>query len=165
MTTTVEESIDVEVPLSMAYNQWTQFETFPQFMDGVREVKQMGDTDLHWVVEIAGVERQWDATITEQSPDQRIAWTSTDGTGNSGAVSFERIENAKTRVMLQLEFEPSGVVEQVGAKLGFVSREARGDLKRFRDFIEQQSGETGAWRGEVPVNASAPDDIDRSGAI
>jgi uncharacterized membrane protein len=164
--TTVEQSIDVDVPVSTAYNQWTQFESFPEFMDGVREVRQMGDTDLHWVVEIAGVERQWNAEVTEQIPDERVAWTSRDGAGNSGVVTFHRLDEGSTRVMLQLEFEPHGVVEHVGASLGFVAREARHDLKRFKTFIEARGHETGAWRGnvETPEHA-ASNDIDSSGPI
>ena len=146
---TIEESIEVEVPVTTAYNQWTQFEEFPEFMDGVESVKQQGDTHLHWVAEIFGVRREWDAEITEQIPDDRIAWCSTDGTNNAGVVTFHRLSDDKCKVMLQLEVEPDGLAEQAGDKLGIVKSRAKGDLKRFKDFIETRGRETGAWRGEV----------------
>jgi uncharacterized membrane protein len=149
MSTTVEESIDVDVPVRTAYDQWTQFEEFPRFMDGVESVVQLDDTHLRWEAEIAGATRIWDAEISEQTPDQRIAWHSTLGAANAGVVTFHRLDDEKTRVMLQLEFEPDGIVEQVGDKLGFVKRRATGDLERFKAFIEERGAETGAWRGEV----------------
>ena len=149
MTTTVEESIDVKVPVRTAYDQWTQFETFPQFMEGVESVRQLDDTHLHWEADIAGVTRAWDAEITEQTPDQRIAWRATEGAENAGVVTFHRLDEGQTRVMLQLEFEPEGVVETAGDALGFVKRRATGDLGRFKEFIEARGAETGAWRGEV----------------
>jgi uncharacterized membrane protein len=145
----IEESIDVEMPARSVYNQWTQFEEFPQFMEGVAEVRQVDDRHLHWVAEIAGAHREWDAEITEQIPDKRIAWTSTDGARNAGAVTFHRLEPDRTRVMLQLEFDPDGFVETAGDMLGVVSRRAAGDLERFRDFLEARGRETGEWRGEV----------------
>ncbi len=145
----VQESIDVNVPVRTAYDQWTQFETFPQFMEGVKEVRQLDDTHLHWVAEIAGIERAWDAVVTEQTPDQRVAWTNTDGAENAGVVTFHKLSDTTTRVLLQLDFDPDGVVETVGDKLGFVKRRAKGDLERFRSFIEQRGHETGGWRGEV----------------
>ena len=154
MTTTVEESIDVKVPVRTAYDQWTQFETFPQFMEGVEAVRQVDDTHLRWEAEIAGVSRQWDAEITEQTPDQRIAWKATEGSENSGVVTFHRYDDETTRVMLQLEFEPEGVVEAAGDALGFVKRRATGDLGRFKEFIEARGAETGAWRGEVDQSAT-----------
>jgi uncharacterized membrane protein len=149
---TIEQSIDVQVPVSTAYNQWTQFEEFPRFMEGVESVTQLDDTHLHWVAEIAGARREWDAEITEQHPDERVAWRATDGTENAGVVTFHYLDEDQTRVMLQLDFDPEGLVESVGDKLGFVKRRATGDLERFRDFIESRRSETGAWRGE-PSNA------------
>lgn len=145
----VEEGIEVAVPLSTAYNQWTQFTEFPRFMEGVREIRQTDDQRLHWVAEIGGQEREWDAEITEQIPDARVAWTSTSGARNAGVVTFHRLSDDRTKVMLQLEFEPEGFLESVGDALGFVSRRAKGDLGRFKDFIESRGAETGAWRGDV----------------
>jgi len=146
---TVEESIDVHVPVHTAYNQWTQFEEFPRFMEGVESVRQLDDTHLHWKAEIAGVTREWDAAITEQTPDQRIAWRATEGADNGGVVTFHKIDDDTTRIMLQLEFDPEGFVQKAGDALGFVSRRAKGDLERFRDFIDARGRESGAWRGEV----------------
>jgi uncharacterized membrane protein len=146
---TIEESIDVNVPVRTAYNQWTQFEDFPFFMEGVKEVKQITDTRLRWQAEIAGVEREWEAEIDEQRPDERIAWHALEGPRNAGVVTFHRLDDNKTRIMLQLEFEPDDTVEKAGDALGFVSRRARGDLERFKEFIEGRGTETGAWRGEV----------------
>jgi uncharacterized membrane protein len=145
----VTEHVDVAVPVRTAYDQWTQFEEFPQFMEGVSEVKQISDTMTHWTVEIGGVKREFDAEITEQLPDERVAWTSTGGTKQAGVVTFHRLDVDKTRVTLQLEFEPHGVVEQAGDKLGVVNRRAKGDLERFKTFIERRGQETGAWRGSV----------------
>ena len=147
---TVEKSIDVDVPVSTAYNQWTQFESFPQFMDGVERIDQISDTMTHWVTNIGGVTREFDAEITEQHPDERVAWTSVDGAKNAGVVTFHRLAADKTRVMLQMDYEPEGVVENVGDKLGIVGRRAEGDLKNFKKFIESRGTETGAWRGDVP---------------
>jgi uncharacterized membrane protein len=154
VTTTVEESIDVQVPVRTAYDQWTQFETFPQFMDGVESVVQVDDTHLRWQADIAGATRVWDAEISEQTPDQRIAWHSTAGATNSGVVTFHRLDDDTTRVMLQLEFDPDGIVEAAGDALGFVKRRATGDLGRFKEFIEERGTETGAWRGEVDAPPS-----------
>lgn len=148
MTMNIQESIDVEVPVTAAYNQWTQFEQFPRFMDGVESVSQIDDTHLHWVAEIGGVRREWDATITEQHPDQRIAWTSTSGTDNGGVVTFHRLADDRTRVMLQLDVEPDGLIEAVGDKLGIIKRRAVGDLERFKEMVEA-AGNTDGWRGEV----------------
>jgi uncharacterized membrane protein len=145
----VEKSIEVELPVSTVYNQWTQFEEFPQFMEGVEQVTQLDETRLHWVAEIAGAKREWDAEIVDQEPDQRIAWRSIDGAGNGGIVTFQPTSAAATRVNLQMEFEPEGLAETIGDKLGFVSKQAEGDLKRFKSFMEERGGETGAWRGEV----------------
>lgn len=146
---TVEKSIEVELPVSTVYNQWTQFEEFPQFMEGVEQVTQLDDTRLHWVAEIAGARREWDAEIVEQKPDQRVAWRSIDGTGNGGIVTFQPTGTAATRVSLQMEFEPEGFAETVGDKLGFIAKQAEGDLKRFKSFMESRGSETGAWRGRV----------------
>ena len=145
----VEKSIEIELPVSTVYNQWTQFEEFPQFMEGVERVTQLDDTRLHWVAEIAGAKREWDAEIVDQKPDQRIAWRSIDGAGNGGIVTFQPTGEAATRVNLQMEFAPEGLAEIIGDKLGFVSKQAEGDLKRFKSFMELRGSETGAWRGAV----------------
>ena len=146
---TIEKSIEVNVPVRTTYNQWTQFEEFPQFMEGVKEVTQLDDTHLHWKAEIEGQEKEWDAEITEQTPDQRIAWTSRGGAINGGVVTFHRLSDFRSKVMLQLEYAPQGVVENVGDALGVVSLRVQGDLERFKEFIEQRGRETGAWRGQV----------------
>jgi uncharacterized membrane protein len=146
---TIEQSIDVQVPVRTAYNQWTQFEAFPQFMEGVDSVKQLDDKHLHWIADIAGIRREWDAEITEQTPDQRIAWRATDGTENAGVVTFHHISDDTTRVMLQLEFDPEGFVEHAGDALGFVRSRTKGDLERYKSYVETRGSETGAWRGEV----------------
>ena len=146
---TIEESIDIDVPIRTAYDQWTQFEEFPAFMEGVQEVTQDTDTSLHWVAEIAGVHREWDAEITEQHPDERIAWTSTTGMKNAGVVTFHRLDKDRTRVMLQLDVEPDDLVEKIGDALGFVRRRAAGDLKRFKEMIEDRGNASGEWRGEI----------------
>ena len=143
------ESVDVAVPIRTAYNQWTQFEEFPQFMSGVKEVRQIGDTLTHWTVEIGGVTREFDARITEQLPDERVAWTSVTGTRQGGVVTFHRLDPEHTRVTAQLELEPEGVAEQVADKSGLVGHRIKDDLERFRDFIENRGQETGAWRGQV----------------
>ncbi|MFI9808475.1 SRPBCC family protein [Streptomyces sp. NPDC052301] len=147
----VEESVRVDVPVHTAYNQWTQFETFPAFMEGVERIEQRTDTLTHWVTNIGGVRREFDAAITEQRPDERVAWTTVDGAARqAGVVTFHRIDESTTKVMLQLDFEPEGVTETVGDKLGLVKRRVSGDLHRFKEFIEGRGGqETGAWRGEV----------------
>jgi uncharacterized membrane protein len=150
----VEESIDVEVPVRTAYNQWTQFEEFPRFMEGVKEVRQVDDTHLRWVAQIAGRQRSWDAAITEQRPDERVAWTNTSGARNAGVVTFHRLAEGRTRIMLQLEFEPEGLLEKTGDAIGAVRRRVRGDLERFKGFIEERGRETGAWRGEVEQDAT-----------
>ena len=145
----IEHSIDVTVPVREAYNQWTQFEEFPRFMEGVESVRQEGDTKLHWVAEIAGRRQEWDARIVEQTPDQRIAWTSTTGDRNAGAVNFPRLDDNATRITLTMDTEPSGVVEKVGDALGVTSAHVKGDLERFKEFIEARGTATGGWRGEV----------------
>jgi uncharacterized membrane protein len=145
----IEESIDVEVPVERAYNQWTQFEEFPAFMEGIQEVRQLDDTHVHWVAEIGGQREEWDAEITEQHPDERVAWRSTSGRGNGGVVTFHRLDDAKTRVMVQMDWEPDGMTESVGAAAGMDSRRVQGDLQRFKELIEARGVESGAWRGEV----------------
>jgi hypothetical protein len=154
MTTKVEESIQVDVPVTTAYNQWTQFEDFPHFMGGVKEVHQLGDQRLHWVAEIAGVRREWDAAVLEQVPDQKIAWAATSGATNAGAVRFTPAGPAATMVHLTLEYEPEGLVEKAGDKLGIVGRQARSDLERFKALIEDAGYESGAWRGTVQHGVS-----------
>ncbi len=144
-----EHAIDVNVPVRTAYNQWTQFEEFPQFMEGVESITQIDDTHMHWKVEIAGVTQEWDAVITEQTPDHRIAWTSTSGAKNAGVVTFHHIDDNTTRVTLQIDYEPEGFVENVGAALGIVEGRMKGDMERFKEFIERRGEATGAWRGEV----------------
>ena len=150
----IEKSIEVEAPLTAVYNQWTQFEEFPKFMEGVKSVEQMGDDKLRWVATIGGKEKAWDAKITEQKPDERIAWTSEAGADNAGVVTFHRIANDMTKVMLQLDYDPEGVVEGAGDMLGFVGRRVDGDLKRFKEFIEERGRKNGGWRGtiEQPVS-------------
>ena len=151
----IEESVEVNVPVRTAYNQWTQFEEFPQFMEGVDEVRQVTDTRTHWVTEIGGVTREFDAEITEQIPDERVAWKTVDGPAQAGVVTFHRLAADRTKLMLQVEFDPTGVTETVGDKLGFVTRRAKGDLKRFKEFIESRGAETGSWRGEVPQSKTS----------
>jgi uncharacterized membrane protein len=150
----IERSIEVDVPVRTAYNQWTQFEEFPQFMEGVEQVRQLSDTELHWKAEIAGRTQEWDARITEQTPDQRIAWTNTSGAEHAGVVTFHRLDDSKTQIMLQLDVEPDGAVEKVGDALGIVERRVAGDLERFKEMIESRGTETGAWRGEVEQDAA-----------
>ena len=145
----VVESIDVKVPVSTAYNQWTQFEDFPHFMEGVQSVTQTDDTHLHWVAEVGGSEKEWDAEVTEQHPDERIAWNATSGAENAGVVTFHRIDDETTRVTLQMDVDPEGLVENVGTALGFLERRVKGDMERFKEYIEGRGSETGAWRGEV----------------
>jgi uncharacterized membrane protein len=149
---TVEQSIDVEVPVRTAYDQWTQFEQFPRFMASVEEVKQVDDTHLHWRAVVGGKPKEWDAEITEQTPDQRIAWRSTSGVTNAGVVTFHRIGDNRTRVMLQMDYEPETVVEKLGDAIGAVKFTAKGNLKKFKKLVEQRGVETGAWRGSVPAH-------------
>jgi uncharacterized membrane protein len=144
------QTIDVDVPVTTAYNQWTQFENFPEFMGGVDEVVQQSDTRTHWTISIAGVKREFDAEITEQLPDERIAWKAIDGVDHAGVVTFHKIDDRKCRLTLQINTEPEGVVENVGDKLGLTNRNAKADLERFKTFIEERGRPTGAWRGEVP---------------
>jgi uncharacterized membrane protein len=145
----IEKDIEVDAPLHSVYNQWTQFEDFPVFMDGVREVRQLDDTHLHWCASVGGKDVEWDSEIVEQVPDQRIAWRSTNGKLNAGTVEFEPIGAMKTRVCLTLEYDPEGAIENVGSALGVTGHRVRKDLEKFKAFIEQRGAETGAWRGEV----------------
>jgi uncharacterized membrane protein len=149
---TVEKSIIVDVPIRTVYNQWTQFEEFPHFMEGIEEVRQEGDKNLHWRANIAYKEVEWDAEITEQTPDERISWRSTTGAYNAGTVSFLPEGNDRTRITLRLEYEPEGFFESVGGALGFVDARVQGDLDRFKEFIESRGTETGGWRGEIHGN-------------
>jgi uncharacterized membrane protein len=145
----IEKSIEINVPVTAAYNQWTQFEEFPNFMEGVTEVKQLDDTHLHWKADIGGKEKEWSAEITEQIPDERIAWRSRDGAMNAGVVTFHRLSDSKSKVMLQMEYDPEGMVEKTGDAVGIVSQRVLGDLERFKQFIENRGRETGSWRGTV----------------
>lgn len=145
----VTKSVDVAVPIRTAYDQWTQFEEFPEFMEGVEEVRQISDTMTHWKVDIGGRSREFDARITEQIPDERVAWTSTGGIRQAGVVTFHRLDEHHTRVTAQLDFEPQGLLEKAGDKLGMVDRRVEGDLRRFKEFIERRGFETGADRKSV----------------
>jgi uncharacterized membrane protein len=145
----IEKTIEVEAPLQTVYNQWTQFETFPRFMEGVEEVKQLDDKHLHWVAKVAGHKKEWDAEIFEQLPDQRIAWRSISGAPNSGVVTFQPKDHMHTLVSLRLNYEPEGAMEKTGDALGVLSRRVEHDLERFKDFIQHRKTETGAWRGEI----------------
>jgi len=142
-------TIDVNVPVRQAYNQWTQFEDFPRFMDAVEKVTQLSDTMMHWEAEIAGVDQEWDAEITEQTPDHRIAWKNTTGAHHAGVVSFHRLNDDQTRVTLQIDYDPEGFIENVGAALGFVNSQLQSDLENFKEFIENRDEATGAWRESV----------------
>ena len=147
---TIEESIDVAVPVRTAYNQWTQFEEFPRFMEGVDEIRQLDDTHVHWVASIGGTRHEWDAEIVEQHPDERVAWRNVDGKDNAGVVTFHRLGDGQTRVMVQLDWVPEGVKEKLGDALGASDRRVRGDLERFKELVEQQGAASGGWRGDVP---------------
>jgi len=150
---TIEQSIDVNVPVQVAYNEWTQFEEFPQFMGGVESVTQIDDTHLRWVAEIAGKREEWTAEITEQVPDQRIAWTSTSGNKQGGVVNFHRLDDSQTRVLVSMDYEPEGIVEKAGAMVGLDDRQVKKDLERFKELIESRGQESGAWRGTVEQDA------------
>lgn len=145
----IEKTIDVECPVSNVYNQWTQFEDFPQFMTGVKEVRQLDDTHVHWHAEIWGKDMEWDAEITEQEPDERISWKSISGAPNAGTVRFEPLGGDRTRVRLTMAYEPSGATENVGDAMGLLSKRVQSTVEDFKKFIESRGSETGAWRGEV----------------
>ncbi|MDB6125884.1 MAG: cyclase/dehydrase [Pedosphaera sp.] len=150
----IEKSIEVEAPLDKVYNQWTQFEDFPEFMEGVEEVKQLDEKHLHWVAEIGGKKKEWDAEIYEQVPDQKVAWRSTTGARNAGIVEFRPKDQNHTQVTLKMDYEPEGATEKIGDALGIVSRRVEGDLERFREFIQSRKSETGGWRGEIHGDAT-----------
>ena len=156
MATRVEKSIVVDVPVETAYNQWTQFEEFPHFMGGISEIRQLDDTRLHWVAEIGGVKREWEARILEQIPNEKVAWAATEGATNAGAVYFTSAGPGQTNVRLELEYEPEGLLETVGDKIGIVERRVQGDLEKFKSFIEDAGYATGAWRGTVPGSVGTP---------
>jgi len=145
----VEKSVEIERPLRMVYDQWTQFEEFPRFMEGVEEVHQLDDKTLHWKARIAGKTEEWVAEIVQQIPDQSIAWRHTRGAVNAGVVTFTPLDARRSRVTLALEYDPKSFVEKVGDVLGVVSRRIEGDLERFKRFVEERTTETGAWRGEI----------------
>jgi uncharacterized membrane protein len=146
---TIRESIEVDVPVQTAYNQWTQFEEFPQFMEGVESVKQLDDTHLLWNAEIGGKRREWRAEIVEQVPDKKIAWRAENDDGPNGVVEFEPLGQDKTLVNVEIAYEAEGLTEQLGSKVGFDSRQVKNDLERFKNLIESRGVESGAWRGEV----------------
>ena len=146
---TIEQSIDVDVPVSTAYNQWTQFESFPHFMGGVESVTQLTDTLTHWKTKVGGVEREFDAEISEQHPDERVAWHSIDGKTHAGVVTFHRLSDTTTRVMVQIDWETESLVEKAGAAVGVDDRQVKKDLAKFKEFIESRGVESGAWRGDV----------------
>ena len=149
---TVTESVDVHVPVHTAYNQWTQFESFPQFMNGVESIRQVDDKHTHWVTKVAGQTREFDAEITEQHPEERVAWKSTGGdTRHAGVVTFHRLDANETRVTIQLDWEPEGLAEKVGSAVGVDSHQVKADAKRFKEFVEKRGTETGAWRGDIPA--------------
>ena len=147
--TTIERTIDVRVPVRTAYNQWTQFESFPYFMEGVERVIQLDDRTTHWETTVAGAHREFDAEITEQHPDERVAWKTVSGKGNAGVVTFHKLSDTSCRVTVQIDWEPEGLVEKAGAAVGVDDRQVQGDLERFKEFIESRGGATGAWRGDV----------------
>jgi uncharacterized membrane protein len=147
---TITESVDVQVPVTTAYNQWTQFESFPQFMAGVQEIRQLDDTHTHWVTKMGGVTREFDATITEQHPDERVAWKSDNGPKQAGVVTFHKLDDNRTRVTAQMDIEPEGVMEKAADKVGMIEGRVKDDMERFKQFIEGKGRETGAWRGDVP---------------
>ena len=152
---TIEHGIEVDVPVRTAYNQWTQFEEFPSFMDGVEEVRQLDDTHLHWRVSQDGHEVEFDTEITEQLPDERVAWKTTAGSAHSGVVTFHRLDDARSKVMVQMVWEPEGVLETLGAALGADDRRVKADLERFKELIESRGSESGAWRGKVEQDAAS----------
>jgi uncharacterized membrane protein len=147
---TIEQSIELEVPVQTAYNQWTQFQDFPAFMEGVEQVQQIDERRLHWVAEFGGSRHEWDAEITEQLPDERVAWRNTDGKENAGVVTFHKLDDERSRLMVQMDWVPEGIKEKLGDALGISDRRVKGDLERFKNLIESRGRESGAWRGEVP---------------
>ncbi|MGW1886051.1 SRPBCC family protein [Streptomyces sp. NPDC001970] len=147
---TVKESVEVEVPVSTAYNQWTQFEEFPNFMEGVEEVRQLDDRHTHWTTKIGGVRREFDTEIVDQFPDERIAWRTTGGdTKQKGMVRFQRLDDTHTRVELVMDVEPTGAVEKTAAMTGMIDRRVKGDMRRFKEFVEHRGSQSGGWRGRI----------------
>lgn len=146
---TKEETVEVAVPVRTAYDQWTQFESFPNFMSGVDSITQLDDKRNHWVTSIGGVTREFDTEIVDQVPDKRIAWQSVDGTSHRGVVTFDRLGESLTKVTVVMDFEPEGLVERAGDKIGVVGRQVKGDLERFKEFIESRGVETGGFRDEI----------------
>jgi uncharacterized membrane protein len=152
----IEQSIEVNVPVSTAYNQWTQFEDFPRFMEDISEVRQIDDTHLHWVAELGGKIVEWDAEITEQKPDERVAWKSTSGKPNAGVVTFHRLSDTSCKVMAQMDYQAEGIVEKIGNALGADERRVKSDLESFKAMVEERGSETGAWRGEIHADPDSP---------
>jgi uncharacterized membrane protein len=151
----VIETVDVDVPVDQAYNQWTQFETFPQFLSFVKEITQQDATHNHWTVSVGGVTREFDTVITEQHPDERVAWTSVEGeVHHAGVVTFHRLSEDSTRVTIQIDWEPEGLVEKAGSALQIDDRQVKADAKRFKEFMEKRGSETGAWRGDIPAGGA-----------
>jgi uncharacterized membrane protein len=150
---TITKEIEVRAPLRAVYNQWTQFEEFPRFMEGVKEVRQLDEKRLWWRAEILGQDVEWEAEIFEQVPDQRIAWRSVTGHPNVGAVYFKALDSERTNVKLVIDYQPLGVAETIADKLGALTLRVEGDLRRFREFIEERGAETGGWRGEIREGA------------
>jgi uncharacterized membrane protein len=146
---TIKKSIEVDVPVRLAYDQWTQFEDFPEFMDGVEKVVQRDDKVLDWTATVGGQTRHWTAEIVDQTPDTRIAWKAIEGASNAGAVLFEAIGTDRTRLELTIDAEPEGPLDDIGVALGFLDRRVEGDLERFKAFIETRRAPTGAWTGEI----------------
>jgi uncharacterized membrane protein len=146
---TIEKSIDVNVPATAAYNQWTQFENFPTFMEGVERVQQVDDKHLHWRVNVGGTVKEFETEITEQIPDKRIGWRTRGGIENAGVVTFHYLNERGSRIMLQMEYQPEGLIEKAGDLLGVASRRVEGDLKRFKEFVERHGTENGGWRGKI----------------
>jgi uncharacterized membrane protein len=162
----IQESIDVDVPVATAYNAWTQFESFPQFMGGVESITQLDDTHNHWVTKIAGVTREFDTEITEQHPDERIAWHSVSGdTHHAGVVTFHRLGGTQTRVMTQIDWEPTGVLEKVGAAVNIDDHQVHADAQKFKEFVESGAGQSAGWRGNVDQPACGRDRVTPSGSV
>ncbi|MFB7599076.1 SRPBCC family protein [Streptomyces sp. NPDC056160] len=163
---TVKKTVEVDVPVHTAYNQWTQFESFPHFMEGVEEIRQLDDRHNHWVTKVSGVKREFDTEIVDQLPDERITWRTTSGdTHQRGTVRFERVDDAHTRVELVMDIEPSGMAEKTGDLLGVVDRRIKGDMDRFKQYIEERGGETGAWRGRIAPGDQGGTPGDRRGTL
>ena len=159
----IEKSCEINAPVRAVYNQWTQFEEFPQFMDGIKEVRQTDDTHLHWRASIGGKDKEWDAEITEQVPDQVISWRSVSGAANAGTVRFEPMSHDRTLVRLIMEYEPEGTVEKAGDAVGVFSARVQNTVEDFKKFIENRGAETGSWRGEVHGGQKQPGGSSSSG--